>query len=447
MKIPLPPPDFNQLSLGLQGLEPTKIAQIFSVKPTDHKDRYLHWNQVQYKVRSDGLTAEQYWLGTKIARRALLKEVPLFDKEHREFRFATPDIVQRLLHEVDRNASGHISMAEQVTDTLSRDTYLVRSLVEEAITSSQLEGASTSRKVAKEMLLSERQPRNRSEQMILNNYYGMQFVRDIKQEKLTPEIICELHRIVSQDSLDDSEDAGRPRTTDDVRVFDMTQSRILHIPPKADELQERMRNLCNFANQASTEAFVHPVIRAILLHFMLAYDHPFVDGNGRTARALFYWSMANQGYWLTEYISVSRIIRRAPAKYGYAYLYSETDDNDVTYFLIHQLEVIQRALNDLHVYLSKKMQDYQEAVRFLAQTPLVNRLNHRQVALLEHALKHPGAVYQIKEHQNLHKITYQTARTDLLTMSDDLDLFLKVKRGNSFIFIATADLKQRVSAK
>ncbi len=51
--------------------------------------------------------------------------------------------------------------------------------------------------------------------------------------------------------------------------------------------------------------FIHPVIRAILLHFMLAYDHPFVDGTGRTARALFYWSMAHQGYWLMDFISIT----------------------------------------------------------------------------------------------------------------------------------------------
>ncbi len=446
MKVPSTPPNFEDLSLSLQGLEPAKISQIFSIKPTDHKDRYLHWDQIRYRPRPEGLTPEQYWLGTKISRRALLKDLPFYDKDLHNFKFATPDNIQRLLHAIDRDAGGHISMAEPVANTTSRDIYLVRSLVEEAITSSQLEGASTSRKVAKEMLLAERKPRDRSEQMILNAYYGMQFVRDAKQQKLTPEFVCELHRIVTQGTLENSGDAGRLRTMNDVRVVDMVQNRILHTPPQAGELQERMQVMCAFANETDSTIFIHPVIRAILLHFVLAYDHPFVDGNGRTARALFYWSMANQGYWLTEYLSISKIIRNAPAQYGYAFLHSETDDNDTTYFLIHQLEVIQRAIENLHTYLSKEVEEFHEAVQLLAQTALVDRLNHRQITLLEHALKHPGAAYQIKEHQNLHNVTYQTARTDLIDMADNLELFLKVKRGKSFIFIAPADLKQRIAS-
>jgi Fic family protein len=73
---------------------------------------------------------------------------------------------------------------------------------------------------------------------------------------------------------------------------------------------------------------------------MLGYDHPFLDGNGRTARALFYWAAANNGYWLMEFISISQIIKQSPAQYGKSFLYSEYDENDVTYFIVHQLSVI-----------------------------------------------------------------------------------------------------------
>src|SRR5205814_10028127 len=56
----------------------------------------------------------------------------------------------------------------------------------------------------------------------------------------------------------------------------------------------------------------HPMVRSMILHFWLAYDHPFVDGNGRTARALFYWSMLRNGYWMFEYITISKIILSGP---------------------------------------------------------------------------------------------------------------------------------------
>ena len=128
--------------------------------------------------------------------------------------------------------------------------------------------------------------------------------------------------------------AGRFRRKDErISVMDATHSVVLHTPPDADSLPARLERLCAFANQAQdTEPFVHPVVRAILVHFMLGYDHPFVDGNGRTARALFYWSVARSGYWLMEYLSISRLLMKAPAQYARAYLHTETDANDATLF-------------------------------------------------------------------------------------------------------------------
>ena len=112
---------------------------------------------------------------------------------------------------------------------------------------------------------------------------------------------------------------------------------IFHDPPPAEQLDERMAAMCDFANGKIPNHFIHPVVRAIILHFWLAYDHPFVDGNGRTARALFYWLMLRNNYWLFEFISISQIIRKAPIKYGRAFLYTETDDNDLTYFILYHL--------------------------------------------------------------------------------------------------------------
>ena len=178
---------------------------------------------------------------------------------------------------------------------------------------------------------------------------------------------------------------------------------------------------------------------------MLAYDHPFVDGNGRTARALFYWSMASQGYWLMEFISISEIIKNAPGKYKDAYLHTETDDSDTTYFIIHQLEVIKRAVVHLHSYLDKKAQEINEAEELIEGTKrLQGKLNYRQMALLRNALEHPGARYRITNHRNMHSVTYETARSDLSKMADDLKLLEKEKIGREFIFISPPDIQKRL---
>lgn len=446
MKIPLAPPSIEKI-FEIKGKQDShRLLNLFTkFGPTDHKDRYLHWDELRYREPPEGFTVEDHWFGTKLARSKLLSPLPLFDKEQRQFNFGRPDCVLRMLHELDQNASGRIRMAEPIANPNTRDTYLINSLMEEAINSSQLEGAATTRSVAKEMIRKNRAPRNRSEQMIFNNYYAMQFVREHKDEKLTRPMIYELHRIVTEKTFDEPQDAGKLRKSNDVHVVD-TQGIVLHKPPKAEELKNRLKVLCDFANKDNPRAFVHPVIKGILLHFMFAYDHPFVDGNGRTARALFYWYMARNKYWLIEFISISQILKKAHAQYARSFLFTETDENDTTYFIIHQLEVILQAIEELHIYLARKIQELKSASLLLEKTKLEGVLNQRQLAVLEHALKNTNAIYSIKEHQNIHGVTYQTARMDLLTLSDKLKLLQKLKDGQQFIFMSPPDLRQRLEA-
>ncbi|HZO34224.1 MAG TPA: Fic family protein [Gaiellaceae bacterium] len=277
------------------------------------------------------------------------------------FTFTAADQVQRLQHFIDQTSSGTIAMPEVViADEQARRHYLVNSLMEEAIRSSQLEGATTSRRVAKELLQSGRPPRDRSERMIINNYRAFQYMRDFIGAELTPDHVLELQRILTDETLENPDAAGRLQRPDEERVavVDRVTSEVLHIPPPAEQLRDRLVALCRFANSADPDAeFIHPVVRSILLHFWIGYDHPFEDGNGRTARLIFYWSMRKHGYWLTEFLSISRILRQAPAKYTRSFLLSETDAGDTTHFVIYQLEVIKRAIDELHGYLARKISE------------------------------------------------------------------------------------------
>ncbi len=442
MKIPLTPPRLEDL---LQQVTPSDWSKLIGMPPIQG-ERYLHWDELRHRTPPEGLTPEQWWAGVKMARRGMLKPLPLVDKHDRPISFGMPDPVLLALHEIDRQAAGEIAMGEKAVSGEDRNRYLISSLIEEAITSSQLEGAATTREEAKNMLRSGRSPRDRSERMILNNYHVMERVRELREQPFTPERILELHRLVTDGTLDDSGAAGRFRRADErISVMDATHTTILHQPPAAETLPARLERLCDFANRDErAQPFVHPVIRAILVHFMLGYDHPFVDGNGRTARALFYWSMARSGYWLMEYLSISRLIKKAPARYARAYLHTETDDNDATYFIIHQLDVIQEAVQALHEYLARKIDEQRNAEARLRHAPvLAESLNHRQVALLSHALRHASHGYTVESHKRSHQITTQTARTDLLKLVE-LGLLDQRKRGRAFVFHAPPDLGERI---
>jgi Fic family protein len=442
MKIPITPPPFEALMEKVVREHPSRYAKIMAMGiRSDPKGSYYHWDKLRHLTPPDGLTVEEWWLGIKTARMTQYKSIPHTDANGEPFQYTQPDVVLRLLHEITQDASGVIQSKAAVTNPQTKDTYLVNSLIEEAITSSQLEGASTTRKVAKEMLRQGRKPRDNSERMIVNNYHAMQFIGEMKHEELTPAVILELHRLLTAGTLENPALEGKLRATNDVYVGDERDATILHIPPKADELERRLKNLCKFANDSQAAGFMHPVIKAILLHFMLAYDHPFEDGNGRTARALFYWCMLNQGYWLIEFVSISRIIKKAPAQYTRAYLYTETDANDATYFIVHQLEVIVRTIKELHEYLDRKGKELRSIEAFVKRSPkLRSLLNHRQIALLNRALKDPEASFTIESHRNSHNVVYQTARVDLLNLADN-GLLQKDKVGKEYVFYVPADIK------
>jgi Fic family protein len=355
-------------------------------------------------------------LKLKLARGQGRRQLPLTDIQGQRFTCVLTDEALSRLHWIDRFASGRIEAPEAITNEATRDRYVVSSLMEEAIGSSLLEGAATTRQDAKQLLRSGRQPRTRAETMVVNNFQTMQFIRRDLEEPFSVELILEIHRMVTEGTLDHAEDAGRIQSPAEPRVdvgdpIDPTV--VLHQPPLAEDLPQLLDDLVDFANQGEDGPFVHPVVRSIALHFYLSYLHPFVDGNGRTARALFYRSMLRQGYWLAEFLSISRLLYLAPAQYGRAFLYTETDDADFTYFLIHQLEVVARAIEELLAYLEVKVADVRAIEKAVRNFP---GLNHRQIALLSHAARRPDAVYTFDSHRRSHNVVYQTARLDLLDL-------------------------------
>lgn len=404
--------------------------------------RYRHWDKLRHLEPPEGLSVQEWWLGIKMARGGLLKPLPLTGIDGRAFRYMVPDEAQALLHYIDQHASGEIAVSEVVTGDESRRRYLVNSLIEEAIRSSQLEGATTTRRVAKEMIRTGRPPRDRSEKMIFNNYRAMEFIREDLGDSLTPDGVLELQRIVTEGTLENPSAAGRLQTTNDVRIAVWYGDELIHRPPPAEQLPERLEKMCAFANgESNGSGFLHPVVRSVLLHLWLAYDHPFEDGNGRTARALFYWSMRKQGYWLTEYLSISRILIEAPSKYSRAFLYTETDELDATYFLLYHLGVIRRAIEELHGYLARKMA---EVRRFESQLRQTDHFNYRQLALLQNAVRHPDERYSFESHKRSHRVSFATARSDLLDLSEKG--FLQRRRiGRRYVFSPAPDLAERLS--
>lgn len=437
MKRPRNPPQINNL---LAGIEPDRVAEILfggqiEVAPGGH---YYHWDQLRHRPPPDGLSADEWWLGIKMARHQGRRALPLTDADGQRFSYVLTDEALSLLQRIDQQAAGRIGLWEDVVSPRDRTRYVVAGLMEEAIASSLLEGAATTRREAKKLLRSSRSPRTHAERMVVNNYQTMMYISHDPKAPLTAEMVFEIHRMVTKATLESPEDAGRMQQPGEERVIVghfIDPDPAYHVPPPAEELPSRMESMVSFANDLASEPFVHPVVRAIALHFYLAYLHPFVDGNGRAARALFYRSLLRQGYWLAEYLSISRLLRRAPVQYGKAFLHTETDDADFTYFLLHQLDVLHRSIEELWRYLDTKAAEVRQAERALRGNP---DFNHRQIALLSRALRRPDAIYTIRSYQTIHGVTYPTAHSDLADLHKR-GLLERHKVGREFRFVPVTE--------
>ncbi len=447
MKVPEEPPDYKEIvfkdpakffkSLDLPG------AQELLQRTMRH---YPYWDKLKYWPMPPGISPEYAWAFREWTSQAKRTRLPLMDTSKKLFSYWLPDSTQEWLHRIDRNAPGQLLIEEGAPSAHARDRYIASSLMEEAIASSQIEGAATTRRVAKEMLRSGREPANKSEKMILNNYRAIERLRNFKDAPLTIEMLHELHSILTEGTLDEPGAAGRLRQSpqdDDIHVYASgSEPTVLHVPPKGAELPERLKIFLEFANDAHPGPFIHPVIKAILLHFWIGYDHPYVDGNGRVARAVFYWYLLKKGYWLFEYVSLSRMVLRASGQYYRAYLYSERGDNDATYFLMFNLKAIQLAIEDVQKYIAHKQAEIRQSVALLRKVP---DINGRQRELLSNALKKPDRIYTIYGHQQVQQISYQTARNDLFGLADKK--FLSVsKSGKTFQFLPVEKLPQMLKA-
>lgn len=389
------------------------------------QDRYFTWEEMGFRSPPEGVSRELWWGVTALKRDGIRRELPLRRISGEKFWFTLPDAALSALEDIARRAAGAIGMQQAVTTGHNRDEYMIRGLMDEAITSSQLEGATTTRRIAKEMLRSQRSPRTHDERMIQNNYAGMRFVSEHHRQEITPALVCELHAILTEGTLTRARDAGRLQTSDEERVHVGTDDQVVHEPPPAEELPERLAELCEFANGGGMDGWLSPVARAIFVHFMVGHDHYFVDGNGRLARALFYWVMLKNEYWLTEFVTISTILKNAPAKYAHAYLNSEYQ-GDATYFLLYQLSVLQRSFDGLEHYLERQVE---QAAHFRAEIRGGELgLNHRQIAALEGAIENPSIDFTMRSHAVTHNVALMTARSDLMKL-EELGLLERRKVG------------------
>jgi Fic family protein len=371
--------------------------------------QYLYWDKVKYNVPK-GIDKEIFWSAVKIQRMAGSKIIK-FGKYQFSF-FITEHMLQKL-HDFDLNLGGNLGTSNLIP-AKSKDSFLVSSIMEEAIASSQMEGASTTRRIAKDMLRKGMKPKDKSQQMIGNNYQTINHIIQHINDPFNIENILSIHRLISAHTMDNAKDEGNLRQSNDIVVMNCINGEIAHTPPAKEEIELLLTDLCDFANNDDAYGFIHPIIKSIIVHFMLAFIHPFADGNGRTARSLVYWYLVKNGYWLMQYLSISRIIYRDKASYEKAFTYTENDGYDLSYFIQYNLKAMDNAFIELKEYLQRKINEA-DSMNLLHD---INGINERQAQLLKILKDKPTTVFTTSEISTRFGIDIKTARKDLQILVD-----------------------------
>jgi Fic family protein len=395
-------------------------------------DRYQHWDELQGEQETGGVSHEAWWAALKLVRLARIRHWG--PKDGGSFGYAVTRELEELLHVLDR------APLEEVAGIGLADRLAAGARLREAVASAGLAGSPTGLEAGREMLRGGRPPASVGERMVCNLFEALQQVRELGERPLTREAVQELHRRITDGTLELSGAAGRLRRAGEPAGGIDPAGRGDCQPPPAAELPERLDQMCAFANGSPADPFVHPVIRAIALHFWLAHDRPFVDGNGRTARALFYWALWRRGYAVFSFVALSPVLLAAPDRYLRAFREAETDDNDATYFILQQAEAIRAGLRAARERLTRKQGELQDG---LHRWPQFQGINERQQALIGRALRAPDTRFGIARHQHSHGVTHQTARDDLFALVRR-DLLTVTRERRVYVFRPATDLAARL---
>ncbi|HCH37979.1 MAG TPA: Fic family protein [Enterobacter sp.] len=384
------------------------VAHQHYARTTDDKGRYLPFDEFRHRLSHRDNVALA-WTLTRRARDAALQRIAYRNEAGEQAGFMLTSAISATCERVDKHAT-RLALDNLIYRLRGAGAALIQLQLDEPITSSQLEGANTTTLVARKMLGSGRAPRTEGEHMIAGNARLMAEIPDLLNEPLTPDLIRRFHATGMEGINNAKYQPGEFRTTNDIVIADY-DGNVIHQPPAADRLPARLQGICDWVN--STAEYVHPLVKACILHFMIAHEHPFQDGNGRTSRAMFYWFMLKSGYEAFKYISISSLLYAAPVKYAQSYQYTETDGMDLTYFLEYQSGIIRRALDQLLRHVDDLVTRAANIERFLFESRALSRLTSRQVTLLNIMLATSTTDYTAADVSEALGISDNTARKDL----------------------------------
>lgn len=232
--------------------------------------------------------------------------------------------------------------------------------------------------------------RDRDIQEVINYRNVLKFIDQIASQigpgnpyVLTIDTILEIHRIAVEKILA-FEQSGHFRFRQ-VVVKNTQTGAISYTPPPAAEIPYLVEDLVSWINSDEVKE-MHPVIKAGIIHYELARIHPFVDGNGRTARAVATLVMFLDGYDIRKFFALEEYFDQNPMDY-YVTLQAvsnqrvlDTHDRDLTPWLEYFVKGVAIELNTVKERVKRISADARVKDKLGEQV----ELNERQMMIMEY---------------------------------------------------------------
>ncbi|MGL6025160.1 MAG: Fic family protein [Cetobacterium sp.] len=293
-----------------------------------------YYSESELKYRVEKTKIEKVWNDVVNFRKKNGYTTSFESQEGTIFFYYIRKIIKENIHKLE--SSSKINLTDR---KLAKKVYS-ESLIDEAMSSSAIEGAFSTRRRTKDLVEGCCIPETKDEKMILNNYNALKFINENNDVLITDELVIELHNIIIFGTLDECDITERYR--DDLVVLKDANNKEVYEAPKCELVEELMSQLIDYINEDTKE---NVFIKASIIQFMFLYIHPFFDGNGRTGRALSYMYLIKKGYGFFKFFSISYVVNEYKSKYYKSILKCEDEYSDLSYFIDFNIDMMSKAVS------------------------------------------------------------------------------------------------------
>lgn len=383
--------------------------------------RYLNKTDILYRIKT-GLNINEVWKEVQDYRKKNSIKLSLLDQEGENLFIVLTEELKKMIVYIDDVANKNLY--ESASPEM-KSQIVLEALIDEAYQSSVIEGAHTTKKKTKKMIEEKLKPKDKSEKMVLNNFYALQYVMENRNEPITESTILDIYNIVTDGTLDSDEKTEKYRTDQNEVLNQLNE--VIYTPPLANNVQEMMNSLLSFLHSDNEE--IHPILKAMIFHYYFVYIHPFHDGNGRTARALTYMYLLQKDYTFFKYFSISSMIVEARSSYYKSIKDSEDSESDTTYFALAYSKII---MDSIIKVSGDFIRQFSKEIIFNKINERGLKLNKRQEKAVNFMLRYSKSIDVNTYISKINKVSQETGRKDLNDLVE-FDLVTKEKtKSNKF---------------